>query len=1182
MDFCHLHCHTQYSLLDGACEIGAMMDKAVHNGQKGIALTDHGNLYGAFKFVAEANKRNIKPIVGCEFYLVNDRHKKNFSRSNNERDVRYHQLLIAKNALGYQNLSKLCSLGFIEGLYGKFPRIDKELLLQYHEGLIATSCCIGAELPQTIIHKGEEKAEELLKWWLDLFGEDYYIELQRHRGLDNIDGTGVSQEQVNQTLLRLAKKYNIKVIATNDAHYIDEDDWKPHDILLCVNTNQKIFEEKRFRFSSSDYYLKTKEEMTKLFADVPQAIDYTMEVFDKVDTLQLKRDVLLPNFPLPQGFKSQFDYLKHLVYQGAKERYGEISAEVQDRLELELGIISNMNFNGYFLIVQDFIQAARQMGVVVGPGRGSAAGSAVAYCLKITNIDPLKYQLLFERFLNPERISMPDIDIDFDDSGRQKVIDWVIDKYGKQQVAQIITFGTMAARSSVRDVGRVLDLPLNDTDRIAKLIPDKPGTKLKSIFGKSENDLAQDWKAEDYENIIKLHQISKKEDKEAETINLAQRLEGSVRHTGIHAAGVIIAPDDITKFIPVAKVKDSELLVTQFEGSLVEKAGMLKMDFLGLKTLSILKDAIDLIVLRHGEKARIHLDEIPLDDEPTIKLFQRGDMIGIFQFESIGMQKHLKNLKPTNLEDLIAMTALYRPGPMDNIPLFIDRKHGKIPTDYPHPWLEDILKPTYGIMVYQEQIMQAAQIMADYSLAKADMLRRAMGKKDETEMKKHEEIFVQGAMHKGVDTQTAKNIFKTMAKFASYGFNRSHAAAYSVISFQTAYLKTHYPAEFMASVLTHNKNDVETLNFFLRECKRMGIKVLPPDVNESFVNFTVNQKGHIRFGLSALKGIGKAPCQEIIRARTDEGLFEDIYDFFRKVNTRFVNKSAIESLAYGCAFDNITKNITRAQLFAATGRYNSFLEQLARYGSYIREQALTKQASLFGDALSEDIPEPTPPQADEWPLNTKLAMEKKVSGIFLSGHPLDPYDRFIRHFTNADVQKIQKLVDEKKISENTKLKMAFFIAQAQHRISKKGTGYGIFTLQDYHSQIEVRLFKEDYQDFKGRLEPGQSVYVEGFYRKKWSGDGHELKISKVQSLETAVEELLSGLVIRIDIHNMDKHLINALDDILKKYKGKQRLRFVLVDTKNEIDLKLLSKKTIALDDELISEIERLGVSTEVA
>jgi len=811
-DFSHLHVHTQFSLLDGAASISGLMKKAQADNMKAIALTDHGNMFGAFKFVAEANKHNIKPIVGCEFYMVKDRFKKTFNKEN--KDQRYHQLLLAKDQDGYKNLSKLCSFGYIEGLYSKWPRIDKELLLKYHKGLIATSCCIGAELPQLILKKGADEAEEALKWWLDLFGEDYYIELQRH----NIP----EQEIVNKTLVEFARKYNIKMIASNDSHYIDQADSSAHDILLCVNTGElqstPIGDGKgyRFGFPNDQFYFKNQQEMNRLFSDIPESIDNTGEIVDKIQTLKLERDILLPNFPLPADFTNADEYLHFLAFQGAKKRYKEISTEIEERLNHELGIIKTMGFAGYFLIVQDFIAEGKNLGVAVGPGRGSAAGSAVAYSIGITNIDPLKYRLLFERFLNPERISMPDIDIDFDDEGRQKVIDYVVDKYGKNQVAQIITFGTMAAKSSIKDVARTLDLPLQEANFLAKLVPDTPGTSLEKAF----------------KEVQELTDIKKRSDIQGKTLQLAETLEGSVRNTGIHAAGVIIAPNDITDYIPVCISKESDLLVTQFDGKVIESAGMLKMDFLGLKTLSIIKRAQEMIKEKHG--IQIDIEDLPLEDPKTFELYQNGDTIGTFQFESEGMRMYLKDLKPTSIEDLIAMNALYRPGPMQFIPNFINRKQGKEEVEYPHPLLEELLKDSYGIMVYQEQIMQTAQILAGYSLGGADLLRRAMGKKDKEKMAKEKEKFIAGAKEKhGIEKEQAAEVFTIMEKFAEYGFNRSHSAAYSVVAYQTAYLKANFPAEYMAAVLTHNMSNIDKISFFMEECKKMGIDVLGPEINES-------------------------------------------------------------------------------------------------------------------------------------------------------------------------------------------------------------------------------------------------------------------------------------------------------------------------------------------------------------
>ncbi len=1165
-DFVHLHCHTQFSLLDGAAEIGAMMDKAVADGQKGVALTDHGNMFGAFKFVAEANKRGIKAIVGCEFYLVENRHRQKFEKSRGEKDMRYHQLLLAKNQKGYENLSKLCSLGFIEGMYSKYPRIDKELVERYSEGLIATSCCLGAEIPQAILNKDLEKAEELVRWWKNLFGEDFYIELQRHRGLENIDNTGVSQEWINMQLLHFAKKYNIKSIATNDSHYVEEEDWKPHDILLCVNTNSQVEEQMRFKFPSPDFYFKTRDEMSKLFGDVPFAVDNTMEIFDKIETPQLKRDILLPNFPLPQGFFTQSDYLKHLVYEGAKRRYGSVSEKVRERLDFELGVIQTMGFEGYFLIVQDFIHAARELGVRVGPGRGSAAGSAVAYCLTITDIDPLRYNLLFERFLNPERISMPDIDIDFDDVGRQKVIDWVVDKYGRTQVAQIATFGTMAAKSSIRDVGRVMGLPLPDTDYIAKLVPNKPGTKLDQIF--SPDKKSNGWSAEDAEALNTLNDLNLQDDLRGEVLRLATKLEGSVRNLGIHAAGVIIAPDDITKYIPVCTSKESDLLVTQFDGSIVEDAGMLKMDFLGLKTLSIINDALANIKLRHN--LDLDIDDIPLDDEKTLELFQQGDMIGIFQFESEGMRKHLRELKPTNIEDLIAMNALYRPGPMEYIPLFINRKHGLAPIEYPHEWLEEMLRPTYGIMVYQEQIMQAAQIMAGYSLGKADMLRRAMGKKKHSEMEEHRKIFTEGASAKGVPVEKAEEIFDIMAKFASYGFNRSHAAAYSVLAYQTAYLKAHYPAEFMASVLTHNKSDITKLNFFLKECKSMGILVLSPDVNESQINFTVNAAGQIRFGLSALKGVGEGPVLEIINERNNGGPFSSPFDLVKRINLRTVNKRCFESLVLGGAFDNF-EGMHRAQYFAPSERYDSFIEHLIKYGNAVQNLSSQSQQSLFGDSLTVGIDDPVPPKCREWSLIETLSREKEVTGIYISGHPLDDYAVEIKNYTSCTLANVPQFKDRQ-------LRLAGLVVSANHRISKKGTGYGHFAIQDFSGSIEFSMFGENYQKYKGFMEVGQALYLEGVYRESRGRQGEELQVTNIRLLETVCDELTKSVSILIPINELQQQFLLDIDNIVRQHQGNHKLKIVFTDPGGEMALHMVSSgKMVKADSHFVKELERLGV-----
>ncbi|MEJ6749766.1 MAG: DNA polymerase III subunit alpha, partial [Bacteroidia bacterium] len=857
--FSHLHCHSQFSLLDGASPIDDMFAKAKADGMRAVALTDHGNMYGAFKFVNSGERHGVKPIVGCEFYMVEDRFRRSFV--GDSKDKRYHQLILAKNQKGYENLSLLCSLGYIDGLYGKFPRIDKELLKKHSEGLIATSCCIGAEIPQAILFKGEAEAEKLIKEYIQIFGEDFYIELQRH-GIENIDGTGMSQEDVNQTLIRFAKKYDLKTIATNDSHYMEEEDAQPHDILLCVNTGSKLSDPKgygkglRFAFPNNEFFFKTQEEMGRLFADVPEALDNTNIIVDSITTPKLTRDVLLPNFIMPPEFKTQDDYLRFLTFEGAKKRYPEMTIDTEERLLFELSVIKESGYPGYFLIVQDFTSVARDMGVSVGPGRGSAAGSAVAYCLGITNVDPIAYDLLFERFLNPERVSLPDIDIDFDDEGRQKVIDYVIDKYGQKQVAQIITYGSMAARSSIKDVGRVLDVPLQEVNKVTKAFPDHLSANLNKVLatGGVQKKLKDSMNAEQNQAAEEFRVMAEQDDEIGQMIRTAKRLEGSVRNTGIHACGVIITPDDITKYVPVTTAKDSDLLVTQFDNSVVEDAGLLKMDFLGLKTLTIIKDAIAIIKSKHD--VTIISDDIPLDDKKTLELFSKGNTNGVFQFESPGMQKHLKALKPDKFEDLIAMNALYRPGPMEYIKDFVERKHGRQEIKYDLDDMEEYLKDTYGITVYQEQVMLLSQKLAGFTKGQADSLRKAMGKKKIEEMNKLFDLFIEQGKEKGHKEETLKKVWKDWEAFASYAFNKSHSTCYAYLAFHTGYLKAHYPAEFMASVLTHNMNDIKKVSFFMDECKWMGIEILGPSVNESEQKFSVNKDGAIRFGLAAIKGVG--------------------------------------------------------------------------------------------------------------------------------------------------------------------------------------------------------------------------------------------------------------------------------------------------------------------------------------
>ena len=1177
--FCHLHCHSQFSLLDGAASISGMMKKAATDGMKAVALTDHGNMFGAFKFVAEAEKQGVKPIVGCEFYLVADRHKKQFTKAS--KDVRYHQLLLAKNAEGYKNLSKLCSLGFIDGYYSKYPRIDKEILQKYATGLIATSCCIGAEIPQTIIHKGEAEAEKVLKWYVDLFGkEDFYIELQRH-GLMNIDNSGISQEDVNQTLLRLAKKYDLKVIATNDSHYVNEKDFDPHDILLCINTGEKYSTPKgdgkgqRFGFPNSEFFFKTQAEMNKLFGDLPQALDFTCEIADKVEKLKLKRDILLPNFPLPQGFATQDDFLKHLAFQGAAKKYGVISSEIEQRLNYELEIIQKMGFPGYFLIVQDFINAAKDMGVWVGPGRGSAAGSAVAYCVNITNVDPIQYKLLFERFLNPERVSMPDIDIDFDDEGRSKVIDYVVDKYGKNQVAQIVTYGTMAAKMSIKDVSRVLELPLNEANELAKLVPEKAGTTL----------------AKAYEEVPELAAIRKGNDLRAKVLQSAEILEGSVRGTGIHAAGVIIAPDDITNYIPVCLAKDKgdkkaaadgdeegggqalDLLVTQFDGKHIEDAGMLKMDFLGLKTLTIMRDAIDLIQQNHG--VLIDLDKIPMDDLKTYQLYQRGNTVGTFQFESEGMQMYLRDLKPTNIEDLIAMNALYRPGPMDFIPTYINRKHGKEVTEYPHELLEPILNYTFGIMVYQEQIMQTAQVMAGYSLGGADLLRRAMGKKDKEKMAKEKDKFIEGAKkYHNIEAAKSGEVFAVMEKFAEYGFNRSHSAAYSVVAYQTAYLKANYPAEYMASVMTHSMGTIEKISFFLEECKRMGMKVLGPDVNESKKNFSVNSKGEIRFGMGAVKGTGEVAVEEIISERKANGHFKDIFEFTSRVNLRTVNKKTFESLATAGGFDEF-KDLHRAMFFAMGADGMTNLEKIVKYGAAMQSEKTSSNVSLFlggaaGATGGVTVPKLT--DCEKWTTIEMLEKEKEVVGFYLSGHPLDPYKADMDTHCTCNVTEFAE-------HKNKNIALAGILSDVSIKQTKTGKTFALVNLSDYQGTVQLALFGKDYSNNVAWLKNGEFVFVKGKVEERYNQPGSwDFRAENFTHLADLREKMTKYVEISLETAMLTQEIIQTINLILTKHSGNCELRVKIIDNSEDITLPTRSTKfRVNPSNTLLNELRSLGV-----
>jgi DNA polymerase-3 subunit alpha len=1181
-DFSHLHVHTQFSLLDGAADISKLYKKAAADGMKALAITDHGNMFGVFKFVAEAGKHGVKPIVGCEFYVVEDRHKKQFTKE--KKDKRYHQLMLAKNPEGYKNLVKLCSLGYMEGLYSKWPRIDKELILKHHKGLIATTCCLGASVPQAILSGTEEDAEKEFKWWLDLFGEDYYVEMQRHDIPE--------QNTVNVVLLKLAKKYNVKVICSNDSHYVDQQDSNAHDILLCVNTgdmqstpiatDEEGGKGYRFGFPNNQFYFKTQAEMGKLFEDIPESLDNTNEIVDKVEVLKLKRDILLPNFVIPPEFNihktpdadtlNQWEYLKHLTYTGAKQRYSDLTPEIQERIDFELFTVRTMGFAGYFLIVADFIKHGRDIGVFIGPGRGSAAGSVVAYCVGITNIDPMKYNLLFERFLNPDRKSMPDIDTDFDDAGRQKVIDYVVEKYGKNQVAQIITYGSMAARTSIQDVGRVLDMPLSEVNAIKKLVPDTLGITLKDAI----------------EQVPELKEILKGNDLKAQVLREAEKLEGSVRNTGVHAAGIIIAPYDLTDIVPVAVAKDSELLVTQYDGRVIEDAGVIKMDFLGLKTLTILKDALRLIKQNHD--VTIDIDTIPLEDQKTFELYQRGDTNGTFQFESDGMQMYLRDLRPDKFEDLIAMNALYRPGPMEYIPSFIRRKNGQEAVAFDLPDMEEYLGETYGVTVYQEQVMLLSQKLAGFSKGDADVLRKAMGKKQIEILNKMEAQFMEGAAAKGHPKDKLTKIWNDWKAFAQYAFNKSHSTCYAFVAYQTAYLKAHYPSEYMAAVL-NNQNNMEKITFFMEECRRMGVQVLGPDINESDMAFAVNKKGQIRFGLTGVKGVGEKAVESIIEERAERGPYKSVYDFAQRSNTRSINRKSYENLVYGGAFDEF--GINRAQFFAKTDNgVLTGIERLIKYANDYQNIQSSSQSSLFGGSVTSYIPEPAMPEADEWALIEKLKYEKEVIGMYLTGHPLDNYKVEMERFCNTSISDLKNMQKARSGEGGEEIMTAFnnlrkrgeicvggLVSNVQHKMTKNGKPFGTFVLEDYNESYEFALFGDDYVRFRNLLVDGYFLHLKGIIEEKFrQKDNWDMKILTMSLLSEMRDKLTNSLTVCLELNALNSLLLDHIQEVIntnnQRYPVKNcTLRFMIKDREEAMLVELPSKSfKVNPSDDLMADI----------
>ena len=1152
MGFTHLHVHTQYSILDGASSIPALMKKAKEDEMKAIAITDHGNLFGAKEFCNQAKKHGIKPIIGCEVYVAR---RSRFKNTSKEDRGGYHLILLAKNHTGYKNLVKLVSTGWIEGHYYK-PRIDKEILKEYSEGLIASTACLGGDIPSQILNESASGLEESLAYYLETFGNDFYMEMQRHPTGDPHfdDDTLAKQEKVNARLMELALDKGVKLIATNDVHFVNEEDAEAHDRLICLNTGKDLDDPTRMRYTKQEWF-KTREEMATLYADIPQALENTQEIADKVEYYDLNHDPIMPDFPIPDEFEDADEYLRHLTMEGASKRYGDISEDLQARIDYELGVIKKMGFPGYFLIVQDFLEAARKMDVSVGPGRGSAAGSVVAYCNRITDIDPIKYDLLFERFLNPDRISMPDIDIDFDEDGREDVLRYVVDKYGKDKVAHIITFGTMAAKMAIRDVARIEKLPLPEADKLAKLVPERPGTTLKKA----------------YAEVRELNDVKSKGTELAQrTLKYAETLEGSVRHTGLHACGIIIGKDDLMEHIPICKSKDTDLWVTQFDGKHVGSVGMLKMDFLGLKTLSIIKDAVEMI--NESKGLAIDIDDIPLDDEKTFELYSRGETTGLFQFESDGMKRYLRELKPNRFEDLIAMNALYRPGPMDYIPQYINRKHGKEKIQYDLPEMEKYLKDTYGITVYQEQVMLLSQEMAGFTGGQADSLRKAMGKKDRKMMSELNEKYLEGCANNGIQQKEADKIWEDWMAFAEYAFNKSHSTCYAQVSYQTAWLKAHHPAEFMAAVLSRNISDIKKITQFMNECRRMGLSVLGPDVNESRIKFAVNTEGNIRFGLGAIKGLGAAAASRIIQERDENGAFPDIYALVERVDLQAVNKKSLEAMAGSGALDSLGE-IMRGQYFGLDVKEISFIERLIRYGHKIQGEKLTTQQSLFGEGNSLEISKPTITTEEAWPKLFKLDTEKELIGIYLSAHPLDSYKLEIEHFCSHSLSNLDNLGT----LNGQEVMVAGLVRSHKPAYTKNNKPYGSIILEDYTDSFRLMLFNKDYIAFQNYFTPGYALLIRGQVQPRPFNNGtvdYELKIKEIKMLADVREEMISSLLVTVPLSSLDEQMINEIDKFSRQKKGSARLKFMVHDREEKIYIEMFSRtKRILIDDELIKYLQ---------
>lgn len=1199
--FTHLHVHSQYSILDGAAAVSDLVKKAKKDGMTALALTDHGSMFGIKEFHETCKKFDIKPILGVETYVASRGiHFKD--KSEKEDRSGDHLILLAKNEKGYRNLLKLITIANTEGFYYK-PRIDKNLLEKYGEGLIVSSACIGGEIPQCILKGDLAGAEDAIKWFVSIFKDDFYLELQRHKTTDPQLPTDVYESQVivNKELIRLGEKFGVKVICTNDSHFTDGEDADAHDLLICLNTGKDLDDPSRMRYTKQEWF-KTTAEMNRLFADLPDVISNTQEITNKIEFYELDSDPIMPEFPIPKSFgtiekyrerfpeellleefpdiakrkggyenalrvKFESDYLSYLVFEGASSRYGEVLAvDVKERIDFELDTIKSMGFPGYFLIVQDFIAAARGMGVIVGPGRGSAAGSVVAYATGITNVDPIKHDLLFERFLNPDRISMPDIDIDFDDDGRQLVLNWVKEKYSRDNVAHICTFGTMAAKMAIRDVSRVLKLPLSEADRLAKMVPETPKITLEKAY--KENPALEAEKKSDNPLIVK-------------TLKFAETLEGCIRQFGVHACGILIGRDKLDNHIPLMPTKDEDLLTTQYDGHFVEAIGLLKMDFLGLKTLSIIKDCLENI--RLSKKIVLDIDKIPFDDKKTFELFSNGNTTAIFQFESPGMKKWLRLLQANRFEDLVAMNALYRPGPMDYIPNYVNRKMGREEIVYDHPIMEQFLADTYGITVYQEQVMLQSRALGLFTRGESDSLRKAMGKKNLPMMEKlkakfssgckSNPIFIEGCKTVGKPADTIiDKIWKDWEAFAAYAFNKSHSVCYAYIAYQTGYLKANYPSEFMAAVLSCNLTNADKISIFMDESKHMGLSVLGPDVNESRSKFFVNKSHGLRFGLSAIKGVGAGAVEDIIKERDAHGEFKSIFDFVERVNLQTINKKNLEALAMAGALDSF-ENIYRSQYFGDAGDGITFIEALIKYGNRIQGERQSSMASLFGKLHTIEVKLPTIPNVPEWPKIVALEKEKNLIGIYLSSHPLDGYALEIKSFCTKDIN-LSNLNSEIETLKNRDLTFAGIVTEIQEGFTKNGKPFASLTLTDYADSYKFMFFGNDFVNFGNFCKKGLFLLIRGKVDVKWMGGQLEFKANKIELLQELAQKAES-LRVSVAAELLTPDLVEEMNNEFSRSPGKTILKFSVFDQTTNIKLHLFSRtKRIGLSGELKAYLQK--------